>query len=78
MTFLQFRDEDGDPIYVNNDIVAIYSEVDKTEIRSFMGVERHATTGDVMRVVISRSSGRWQVSDSFEDILDQIDAVTCG
>ena len=48
--FLKFHDEDNDPVYVLNDILAIYTEVDKTELQSFMGVEAATVTGTPVRV----------------------------
>jgi hypothetical protein len=79
VTFLKFHDADGDPIYVKNDILAVFTHAESETIGSMLQAElRTVRRGPVLRVILSQSTGRWEVTDSYEDILDQIEAVPCG
>ena len=73
MSYLKFHDADGDPIYVKNDILAVYTQVEKDTISSCLGpVGQVAKTSEPLRVVISQDHGQWEVTESYEEILDQI------
>jgi hypothetical protein len=77
VTFLKFHDEDGDPIYVKNDIIGIFTKVDTESIGSMLNGELRKVRTNESRAIISQSTGRWEVRESYEEILDQIEAVPC-
>lgn len=76
---LKFTDKDGEPVYVANDIVAIYTSGDKSESRAFGYAGPVAVAeGPSHRVVVSQATGHWTVTESFEEILALIsEANSC-
>jgi hypothetical protein len=70
---IKLTDKDGDPIYIKNDVVAIYTGSEKVSISSFHQAEpvRTAKSGEC-RGVVSASSGGWFVRESYEEILAKI------
>jgi hypothetical protein len=77
VSYLKFHDKDGDPLYVKNDILAIFTHAETDTIGSMLGPVMTVRKEPVVRVILSQSTGRWEVIDSYEDILDQIEAVPC-
>lgn len=75
--FLKFTDEEGDPIYVKNDVIGIYTKTERVTVTSYMeGALRSAKTGPEVRGIISQSTGQWAVRETYNEILDEIDRVT--
>lgn len=78
MSFLLLHDADGDPIYIKNDVLAVFTHAETETIGSMLQSDLVTVRkGPVLRVVLSKSTGRWEVLDSYEEILDQIEAVPC-
>lgn len=78
MSYLKFHDKDGDPIYVLNDILAIFTHAESETIGSMLGGIRTVRVEPALRVILSKSTGRWEVTESYEDILTAIDgAMPC-
>lgn len=78
MTFLRFHDADGDPVYIKNDVLAVFTHAETETIGSMLQADlMKVRKGPVLRVILSKSTGRWEVIDSYEEILDQIEAVPC-
>jgi hypothetical protein len=75
-TYLHFTDEDGNPVIVPNDIVAIFTRADKTEYRSFHGHVAAVASADEVRVIRTQSGGQFEVVESTEEILARIQQAT--
>lgn len=74
--YLHFTDKDGDAIILPNDIVAIWTTADKSEIRSFYGQTVVASETAPMRIVRSMRGGEFEVAEATEEILARIQAAT--
>ena len=72
MSYLKFHDKDGDPIYVLNDILAIFTHAETETIGSMLGAIKTVRVEPAMRVILSKTTGRWEVTESYEDILEAI------
>lgn len=74
--FLALTDEDGDPLYIKSDVLAIWEKTEKTTIGSMLEPNlRTVKDPKQARGLISQSSGQWAVANSFEEILAEIDRV---
>ena len=72
--FLKFTDADGDPIYIRNDVMAIYSSTERAAISSMFSPKPLLTaSGPEVRTVVSQSSGGWHVRETYEEILKAIE-----
>jgi hypothetical protein len=75
--YLQFTDKDGDPIYILNDITAIYTSTERTTVASMHEpVLRTARQQPETRAIVSASSGGWHVRETYEEILNKIKVAT--
>jgi hypothetical protein len=74
-TYIQLTDTEGDPIYILNDVTAIYSKVERTTVASMHGPLAE-TKGETCRAVVSASSGGWHVKETYEEILAKIELAT--
>jgi len=73
---LKFTDEDGDPIYMPNDIIGIFTKADKTQVNSFFEQPLRTAKANEFRGILSQSTGQWSVRESYEEILAKIDIAT--
>ena len=74
--FLKLRDQDGDDLYVLNDLMAIWTKADKTSIGSMLEPQVRVAKSNECRGVVSRTTGEWAVANSYEEILAEIDRAT--
>lgn len=72
MSYLKFHDADGDPIYVKNDILAIFTHAETDTIGSMLEPVMVVRKEPTVRVILSKSTGRWEVMESYEEILTAI------
>lgn len=71
--FLKLTDKDGDPLYIKNDVIAIYTSTERTTISSMHDPSLRVTKQEPeIRTVVSQSSGGWPVTDTYEEILKRI------
>lgn len=73
---LKFTDEDGDPIYMPNDIIGIFTKADKVTVNSYFEQPLRTVKANVLRGIISQSTGQWTVKETYEEILTKIDVAT--
>jgi hypothetical protein len=76
-SLLQFTDEEGDLIYVKNDIIGIFSKAERTTMADMLGTVRTVKEGPSLRGIISQSTGQWAVRETYEEILAKIAEATC-
>lgn len=72
--FLKLTDEDGDPLYIKSDVQAIWTKSETHKIQSMFGDVRESK-GPASRGILTQSSGQWGVSNTYEEILAEIDRV---
>lgn len=74
--FLRFTDEDGDPLYVKSDLIAIFTKSEKATIGSMLDANIRTVKSNERRGIVSQSTGQWAINDSYEEIMAEIDRVS--
>lgn len=75
--FLNLTDPDGDPVYIKNDVIAIYTSTERVTVGSMHEPAlRTSKRGQGLRTVVSQSSGGWTVRETYDEILDKIRLAT--
>jgi len=74
--FLKFTDKDGDLLYVKNDLLAIFTKAERTTVGSMLEPVVRTVKTDESREIVSATTGQWSVSNSYEEILAEVDRVS--